>query len=179
MDFDAYLKDIEYQRMVTRDKALEPDVSAAQQKIAAASSLIFIYPVYWYSMPARLKGFIDRVFTNGFAYRFFYVNRFLLFVGDILSYIPGVRYLMQTQLVTPLLTGKKAIIFRTYGGPASGKRIFGNAPKRTMEEAVLRFCGITDIKIHELFNINKPEVYRVEDEDQYLKKVEVICSKIR
>lgn len=170
MNFDAYFKEIEYQRMRNRERVTEPDVIEMQKKISAAKTLIFIYPTWWYNMPARLKGFMDRVFTSGFAYRFFKVPRIVLFGASILSFIPGVRYLMQTFAVTPLLKGKKAVIFRTYGGPASGKRIFGNTPT-VLENVILRFCGITKITIHELFNTDK-SFYTQEYEDNYIDKIE-------
>lgn len=45
-----------------------PDVLAEQQRIDRADRLVLVYPVYWWSFPALLKGWIDRVFTNGWAY---------------------------------------------------------------------------------------------------------------
>ncbi len=36
--------------------------------IKEADRLILIYPVWWYGLPAILKGFFDRVFVSGFAY---------------------------------------------------------------------------------------------------------------
>ncbi len=45
-----------------------PDVEIEQQRIERADTLIIVYPVYWWSMPAILKGWIDRVFTRGWAY---------------------------------------------------------------------------------------------------------------
>ncbi|MEM4246922.1 MAG: NAD(P)H-dependent oxidoreductase [Candidatus Woesearchaeota archaeon] len=39
-----------------------------QDKIRASDSLVFIYPVWWADCPAILKGFFDRVFTQGFAF---------------------------------------------------------------------------------------------------------------
>ncbi len=45
-----------------------PDVAAAQKDILAADALTVIYPLWWMSMPAILKGYIDRVFARGFAY---------------------------------------------------------------------------------------------------------------
>lgn len=45
-----------------------PDVIAEQQRIDRADRLVLVYPVYWWSFPALLKGWIDRVFTNGWAY---------------------------------------------------------------------------------------------------------------
>lgn len=173
-NFDAYVSEAEYRRMRDNKREHDSDVLEMQKKITAADTLIFIYPVWWYTMPARLKGFIDRVFTSRFAYRFFKVHRILLFGANLLSYIPGIRYLMQPYVVTPLLKGKKAIIFRTYGGPSSGKRIFGNTVT-VLENVVLRFCGMTDITIHELFNIDK-EVFRESDEEKYFNTVGRICK---
>ncbi|EHT04845.1 hypothetical protein HMPREF9694_05590 [Klebsiella michiganensis] len=46
-----------------------PEVEQYQQQVANADHLIFIYPIWWYGQPAILKGWIDRVFSWGFAYR--------------------------------------------------------------------------------------------------------------
>ena len=48
---------------------LEPDLLEAQEKIKWANHLVWIYPVWWGSYPAILKGFIDRVFLPGFAFQ--------------------------------------------------------------------------------------------------------------
>lgn len=47
---------------------LEIDLLEAQEKIRWAEHLVWIYPVWWGSVPALLKGFIDRVFLPGFAF---------------------------------------------------------------------------------------------------------------
>lgn len=47
---------------------LAEDARAEQLRIERAANLILVYPVYWWSMPGLLKGWIDRVFTNGWAY---------------------------------------------------------------------------------------------------------------
>lgn len=44
------------------------DIHAEQQRIDRADALVLVYPVYWWSMPGLLKGWIDRVFSNGWAY---------------------------------------------------------------------------------------------------------------
>jgi NAD(P)H dehydrogenase (quinone) len=52
-------------------KLTEPvsaDIVAEQARIDKADALVLVFPVYWWSMPALLKGWIDRVFTNGWAY---------------------------------------------------------------------------------------------------------------
>jgi NAD(P)H dehydrogenase (quinone) len=46
------------------------DVIAEQARIDRADALVLVFPVYWWSMPALLKGWIDRVFTNGWAFDF-------------------------------------------------------------------------------------------------------------
>jgi NAD(P)H dehydrogenase (quinone) len=45
------------------------DVLREQERVQAADGLAFIAPVYWLGFPAILKGWIERVFTHGFAYR--------------------------------------------------------------------------------------------------------------
>ncbi|WP_349609376.1 MULTISPECIES: NAD(P)H-dependent oxidoreductase [Cupriavidus] len=44
------------------------DVHAEQEKVKAAELVLFHFPVWWFSMPAMLKGWVDRVFSRGFAY---------------------------------------------------------------------------------------------------------------
>lgn len=44
------------------------DVLAEQRKLEEADLLVFHFPVWWFSMPAILKGWVDRVFARGFAY---------------------------------------------------------------------------------------------------------------
>ena len=45
-----------------------PDVVAEQDKLRRADLLILQFPVWWFGMPAILKGWADRVFARGFAY---------------------------------------------------------------------------------------------------------------
>jgi len=56
---------------VHRKQASAPlDVLAEQARIDGADTLVLVFPVYWWSMPALLKGWIDRVFANGWAFDF-------------------------------------------------------------------------------------------------------------
>ncbi|PWC11878.1 NAD(P)H-dependent oxidoreductase [Brenneria corticis] len=48
--------------------ATPPDVVAQQARIDNADALVLVFPIYWWSMPGLLKGWIDRVFSNGWAY---------------------------------------------------------------------------------------------------------------
>jgi NAD(P)H dehydrogenase (quinone) len=53
-----------------REAAPSADVLSEQARIERADALVLVYPVYWWTMPALLKGWIDRVFTNGWAYAY-------------------------------------------------------------------------------------------------------------
>ncbi|TDT42036.1 NAD(P)H dehydrogenase (quinone) [Streptomyces sp. BK208] len=44
------------------------DVVAEHRRLERATDLVLVFPVYWWSMPALLKGWIDRVFVNGWAF---------------------------------------------------------------------------------------------------------------
>ena len=50
--------------------ALAPDIQAELDKLMAADLLLLQFPMWWFSMPAILKGWIDRVFAFGAAYDF-------------------------------------------------------------------------------------------------------------
>lgn len=51
-----------------RENPPSEEVSAEQARLNRADALVLVYPVYWWSMPALLKGWIERVFANGWAY---------------------------------------------------------------------------------------------------------------
>lgn len=44
------------------------DVADEQARLDRAQQLVLVFPVYWWSLPALLKGWIDRVFINGWAF---------------------------------------------------------------------------------------------------------------
>lgn len=49
---------------------LEPDLLEAIEKIKRADHIVWVFPMWWYALPARMKGFIDRVFLPGIAFKF-------------------------------------------------------------------------------------------------------------
>ena len=75
------------------DHPVSADVAQAQNDIRAADALTVIYPLWWLSMPAMMKGFIDRVFARGFAYE------------------------SQNGVVHGLLSGRKAVLITISGAP--------------------------------------------------------------
>ena len=51
-------------------QALEPDLLAAQENIVWAQHIAWVFPVWWGGVPALLKGFLDRAFVSGWAFKF-------------------------------------------------------------------------------------------------------------
>ncbi|HRZ76620.1 MAG TPA: NAD(P)H-dependent oxidoreductase [Bacteroidales bacterium] len=49
---------------------LEPDLKMAQESIREADHLVLIYPNWWSTFPALMKGFIDRTLLPGFAFKY-------------------------------------------------------------------------------------------------------------
>ncbi|MFC8006747.1 NAD(P)H-dependent oxidoreductase [Streptomyces olivaceus] len=55
-------------RAYREDGGHSPDVVREHRRLDRATDLVLVFPVYWWSMPALLKGWIDRVFVNGWAF---------------------------------------------------------------------------------------------------------------
>jgi NAD(P)H dehydrogenase (quinone) len=76
------------------------DVRAEHEKLLWADALILQFPLWWFTMPAILKGWVDRVYAYGFAYG----------VGEHSDKRWGNRYGEGT------LAGKRAMLLVTTGG---------------------------------------------------------------
>ncbi len=56
------------QRWAQKNKCFVDDITAEQQKLLSSDMLILQFPLWWWSYPAILKGWLDRVLSSGFAY---------------------------------------------------------------------------------------------------------------
>ncbi|MBD2868867.1 NAD(P)H oxidoreductase [Paenibacillus arenilitoris] len=52
----------------TDRKIYSPEVETEIERMKQHDALAYIFPIWWHSFPAILKGYIDRVWNNGFAY---------------------------------------------------------------------------------------------------------------
>lgn len=48
--------------------SVPPDVAAEQARIARADAICLVFPLFWWGMPATMKGWVDRVWSWGWAY---------------------------------------------------------------------------------------------------------------
>lgn len=128
------------------------DIMIEQNYIRDSNLLIFIYPVWWGSMPAILKGYIDRVFSYGFAYTVDSEGKSI-----------------------PLLSGKKSIIVSTLGGEEKTYKDHSleEAIKKINKHIIFEFCGIELIEQFFIYGVKENNRKELEE------KVEKLEQKIR
>ncbi|MFE7423461.1 NAD(P)H-dependent oxidoreductase [Rhodococcus sp. NPDC057529] len=51
-----------------REAPVPDDVKREQDRISRADAIVFVYPIYWWGIPSLLKGWIERVFSIGWAW---------------------------------------------------------------------------------------------------------------
>ena len=127
---------------------LEPDLLEAQNKLKWADHLVWIYPVWWGSLPAIMKGFIDRVLLPGFAFK----KRANSLWSD------------------KCLTNKTARIICTLDQPSWYYRWYYKRPStNAMKKLTLYFIGVKKVKVTTIGPIRmSEEKFR----KKWLKKVE-------
>ncbi len=126
----VHLIDLKFNPILTygyrKISELEPDLVQMQQDILWANHLVFVYPNWWATFPALLKGFIDRVFVPGFAF----------------------KYRKNSPFWDKLLKGKTARLIVTMDTPWWYYWLINRRPgHNAMKIGVLEFCGIKPVKI--------------------------------
>jgi len=107
--FDPVLREADEPDWNDPDKVYSAAVRREMQRIERNEATVMVFPVYWWSMPALLKGWIDRVWNNGWAYgarKFPQKRAWMIGIAgtDALSYAKrGYDAAMQTQLNVGIL----------------------------------------------------------------------------
>lgn len=96
------------------------DVAAEQARIDRADALVLVYPIYWWSMPALMKGWIDRVFANGWAY-------------EELADMKTVKKLQHLPVHLVALAGADMRTFARHG--------YYGAMKTQIDHGIFGYCG--------------------------------------
>ena len=103
-----------------------PDIIALQQRLAAADTLVLVFPTWWFSMPAILKGWFDRVWAPKFAFE-------------------------HGTPIKPLLTGLKAcLVVTTLGSPWWIDALIMRQPVKRVLKTGLVFACAPQAKFHML-----------------------------
>ncbi len=105
---------------------LEPDLKAFQENVRWCEHFVVFYPSWWSTMPALLKGLIDRVWIPGFAYHFTHGGNFW----------------------QKLLKGRSATMVVTSDTMPLIQRILFGDTTNELRQGVLWFSGFSPIRVY-------------------------------
>jgi len=103
--------------------AIPSDLAKAQEDISWADHIVIVHPIWWATMPAILKAFIEQTFLMGFAAKY-----------------------EENGKITKLLTGKSVRIISTLDTPVWILKAFLKEPSFKTHKANFSFCGIKPIR---------------------------------
>lgn len=112
---------------------LEEDLKRAQENIKWAEHIVFVYPTWWYTFPALLKGFMDRTILPGFGFHFH---------GNSFKY-------------DKLLTDRSAHLITTMDAPPIYYKWIKRSPGHKMMKSTLKICGIKPIRTTEIGSVKR------------------------
>lgn len=113
---------------------LEPDLVKAQEAIEWCEHLTVVYPIWWGTMPALLKGFVDRTFLPGWAFKFHENDPWW----------------------DRLLAGRSARMIVTSATPTWAMKLaYLNSPISSTKNSVLAFCGFKPVKVTHIGGVTK------------------------
>ena len=107
-------------------------VQAYVDRLRAAQALVLVFPVWNFGYPAMLKGFFDRVF------------------------LPGVAFRLEDGQVRPNLTHvRKLAAVTTYGGNRLRAALAGDPPRHVVKRAVWHVCRPDKMRYLALYDMNR------------------------
>ncbi|NSY14912.1 NAD(P)H-dependent oxidoreductase [Agrobacterium vitis] len=114
------------------------EIAAMHHRVETADRLAFVFPVYWWGMPAMMKGWIERVFTGGWAYQFGagVEDRGKEPPTSLLGNIP-------TTLIG--IAGSTKRTYDKYG--------YGEAMKTQIDVGTFAYCGLADVESHLIYDV--------------------------
>jgi NAD(P)H dehydrogenase (quinone) len=99
----------------------DPAVTAEQERVDGVTHLVLVFPVYWWTMPALLKGWIDRVFIHGWAFDYDNDGRVVPKLGHL------------TMHLVPI-AGASSDSFKRHG--------YVESFSTQVERGIIDFCGL-------------------------------------
>jgi len=107
------------------NKRYSSAVLAEQARISRNDAMAFVFPVWWWSIPAMLKGWVDRVWNNGWAYG------------------------------STTLPHRRALLIGTASGTSAtyDKRQYGTAMQTQLVVGIMHYCGIAAADLELMFDV--------------------------
>jgi len=132
------------------------EIEQEQQKVEWCDLMIWQFPLWWFSVPGILKGWVDRVFAMG------------RFYGQGKVYENGI------------FTGKKAILSLTTGGAEDTYQKDGfhgdiNGILRHIHRGMLQFTGFSVLRPHIVYGpARQTDLQRKEELERWSKRLQTI-----
>ena len=132
---------------------LEPDLKDSIDKVLWCDHMVWVHPIWWFSLPAVMKGFIDRTFLPGVTFKY-----------------------EKGPIPKKLLKGKSARIIATADTPGFYYRLFMGSPAtKQLKQGTLEFCGVSPVRTTYIAPIRKSsDAFR----HKWQKKVESLGEKL-
>ena len=145
------VRELTFEAFQTQFRAYDAprDILNARQHILDSDHIVWVYPIWWYSMPAMLKAFIEQTFMSGFAFKYLESDKMLKW--------------------DKYLKGKTASVISTMDSPPWYYKILLRNPGGRSLKASMDFCGIR-LKHYLYFG---PVVLSSEEQrNRWIKKIE-------
>ncbi len=127
--FDPCLREPDYAQF--QGLAMPEDIRREQARVERADGLGFVFPIWWWSFPAILKGWIDRVFSEGWAYRF------------------------DPALSRGILRDRPTLLLGVGASRASTAHKYGydEAMQTQILTGMLGYCGLRNVETHLIYDV--------------------------
>lgn len=129
--FDPVLREVDEPDWDDANKVYSEEVQREMRRIERNEATVMIFPIYWWSMPALLKGWIDRVWNNGWAY--------------------GERKFPQRRVWMIAIAGGLENSF--------AKRGYDTAIQTQLNVGILDYCGVQERRLQLLYGSIEGEAY--------------------
>jgi putative NADPH-quinone reductase len=131
--FDPILRAGDEPDYTQDNQRFSPQIETEITRLKKHDAIAFVFPLWWWHLPAMLKGYIDRVMNNSFAY--------------------GSNKLHHQQILWIALAGVTE--------EQMNKRSYGDSIQNLLNVGIADYCGVTNSKVEFLYNTveSPPEHY--------------------
>jgi NAD(P)H dehydrogenase (quinone) len=121
--FQPIMQEADYAQFY--DQAMPKDVLREQARFERCDAFALVFPIWWWSFPAMLKGWIERVFSAGWAFK------------------------LTDDPEGSMLESRKALILCCAGGSSAMFEKYGtdDALEKMITTGVMEYCGVDDVRL--------------------------------
>ncbi|QOS77652.1 NAD(P)H oxidoreductase [Paenibacillus sp. JNUCC31] len=131
--FDPVLRAADEPDYTQERQVFSPEIETEMERLKKHDAVAFVFPLWWWHLPAMLKGYVDRVMNNGFAY--------------------GANKLPHQQILWIALSGVTE--------EQMHKRNYGQSIANLLNVGIADYCGVSQSSVEFLYETldAKPEHY--------------------